>query len=97
MLFKSSMLAEAVAVVGHIHDESVPIEGELAYFVQYDSYVSVKVMNGCIVSRDDALLILPAEISEDQRDLLCIFRTGFWHRKEFGIEVIAVLDWEIER
>ena len=63
------MLAQAVAVVGHVDDERVVLQIELPQFVEHAPDAAVQILDRGVVGRDDASLVGVLEIAEDQRNL----------------------------
>ena len=93
VLFEAAVLAEAVAVVGHIDDEGVVFQVEVVKFGEDLADVVVEEVDGGVVGGDDALLFGGGEVAEDERNLGVVLgsdgRDGEIGGMEFGRAIRA--------
>ena len=69
VLFEAAVLAEIVAVIGHVDDEGVVVEAEALEGIEHAADVAVEEGGGSVVCRNDAALIVVREIAEYLGDL----------------------------
>ncbi len=97
VLFEAAVVAQAVAVIGHVNDERVVGLLGGAKMVEDAAEVAIEVEGAGVVGGDDALFLRGCEVAEDVGNLPSVFGADGRHGKALGSEEGLVVFREPER